>query len=211
MLYSPNGVLSNTFNYHFNFSEYNIIWETDLCLAFFFVWLWLFFYFLYLVCFTEFYQMIFMFSRYIRPLGFTCFFCCENFNFLNITKRGRKPIVPKKRLPWLRFWVGVTCRSNWKHWLVEGLYCKRPIQCLWRLPKYWPSPPGECVPPAYGAGGGHTRWVERGVGVNILEDAKHCSVLYICKYFVHWVLKRKPEHPLYLVTSIERGAQFIHF
>ncbi len=30
----------------------------------------------------------------------------------------------------------------------------------WRLPKYWPptpSPPGECVPPAYGAGGGHTR------------------------------------------------------
>jgi hypothetical protein len=26
--------------------------------------------------------------------------------------------------------------------------------------------------------------VERGVGVNILEDARHCSVLYICKYFV---------------------------
>jgi hypothetical protein len=22
-------------------------------------------------------------------------------------------------------------------------------------------------------------------GVNILEDARHCSVLYICKYFVH--------------------------
>jgi hypothetical protein len=47
-----------------------------------------------------------------------------------------------------------------------------------------PSPPGECVPPAFGAGGGHTRWVERGWGVNILEDARHCSVLYICKYFV---------------------------
>ncbi len=29
-----------------------------------------------------------------------------------------------------------------------------------------------------------TRLVERGVGVNILEDARHCSVLYICKYFV---------------------------
>ncbi len=42
-----------------------------------------------------------------------------------------------------------------------------------------PLPPGECVP-AFG----HTRWVERGVGVNILEDARHCSVLYICKYFV---------------------------
>ena len=33
-------------------------------------------------------------------------------------------------------------------------------------------------PPAFGAGGGHTRWVERGLGVNILEDARHCSVLY---------------------------------
>jgi hypothetical protein len=30
-----------------------------------------------------------------------------------------------------------------------------------------PSPPGECVhhyTPAFGAGGGHTRWAERGVG-----------------------------------------------
>jgi hypothetical protein len=27
-----------------------------------------------------------------------------------------------------------------------------------------PPPPGECVPPAFGAGGGHTRWVEKGVG-----------------------------------------------
>jgi hypothetical protein len=26
--------------------------------------------------------------------------------------------------------------------------------------------------------------VERGWGVNILEDARHSSVLYICKYFV---------------------------
>jgi hypothetical protein len=54
-----------------------------------------------------------------------------------------------------------------------------------------PSPPGECVPPTFGAGGGHTRWMERGWGVNILEDARHCSVLYICKYFVggsFWVI-----------------------
>jgi hypothetical protein len=48
-----------------------------------------------------------------------------------------------------------------------------------------PSPPGECVvPPAFGAGGGHTRWEEKGWGVNILVDARHSSVLYICKYFV---------------------------
>jgi hypothetical protein len=43
-----------------------------------------------------------------------------------------------------------------------------------------PSPPGECVPypPAFGpGGGGHTRWVKGGGGVNILEDARHSSVL----------------------------------
>ncbi len=39
-------------------------------------------------------------------------------------------------------------------------------------------------PPAFGVEGGHTRWVERGWGVNISEDARHCSVLYTCKYFV---------------------------
>jgi hypothetical protein len=39
-------------------------------------------------------------------------------------------------------------------------------------------------PSAFGAGGVHTRWVERGWVVNILEDATHCSVLYIRKYFV---------------------------
>ncbi len=47
-----------------------------------------------------------------------------------------------------------------------------------------PSPPGECVPSPPCAGGWHTRWAERGWGVNILEDAGHSSVLYICKYSV---------------------------
>jgi hypothetical protein len=71
---------------------------------------------------------------------------------------------------------------------VEGLNCKRPIQGLAsskNIDPPTPSPPGECVPPAFDAGGGHTRWVERGWGVNILEDTRHCSVLYICKYFVN--------------------------
>ncbi len=74
---------------------------------------------------------------------------------------------------------------------VEGLYCKRPIQCLAlfrNIDLPTPSPPVECVsppPPAFGAGGGHTRWVERGWGVNSSEDARHCSALFICKYFVH--------------------------
>jgi hypothetical protein len=41
-----------------------------------------------------------------------------------------------------------------------------------------PSPLGECVPPPFVAGGGNTRRVEGGWGVNILEDARHSSVLY---------------------------------
>jgi hypothetical protein len=47
-----------------------------------------------------------------------------------------------------------------------------------------PHCPASVYPLAYGAGGGHTRWVERGVGANILEDARHSSVLYMCNYFV---------------------------
>ncbi len=38
-------------------------------------------------------------------------------------------------------------------------------------------------PPRMVQGGGHTRWMH-GEGFNILEDARHCSVLYIRKYFV---------------------------
>ncbi len=64
--------------------------------------------------------------------------------------------------------------------IVEGLYCKRPIQCLAssEILTPTPSPPGQCVSPAFGEGGGHTRWVERGWGINSSEDARHCSVLY---------------------------------
>jgi hypothetical protein len=50
-----------------------------------------------------------------------------------------------------------------------------------------PSPlsrPGECVTPAFGAGEDTLAGWRGGGGVNILEDARHSSVLYICKYFV---------------------------
>ncbi len=40
------------------------------------------------------------------------------------------------------------------------------------------------TPTAFGAGGGHIRWVERGWWVNSSEDARHSSVLYICNYLV---------------------------
>jgi hypothetical protein len=49
------------------------------------------------------------------------------------------------------------------------------------------SPHGECVPPAFGAGGGRSRWVERGGGsiVRKTADTALYSVLNICKYFLH--------------------------
>ncbi len=47
-----------------------------------------------------------------------------------------------------------------------------------------PLPARRVCTPAFRAGGGHTLWEERGGGgVNILEDARHSSVLYICKSF----------------------------
>jgi hypothetical protein len=46
-----------------------------------------------------------------------------------------------------------------------------------------PSPPGECVPPPLVRGEYTLAGWRRGWGVNILEDARHSSVL-LCKYFV---------------------------
>jgi hypothetical protein len=50
-----------------------------------------------------------------------------------------------------------------------------------------PSPhrPASVYPPAFDARGRTHSLGGEGVGVNILEDARHSSVLYICKYFVH--------------------------
>jgi hypothetical protein len=72
---------------------------------------------------------------------------------------------------------------------VERLYCKRPIQCLASskiLTPHTLTARRVCttLPLVRAGGGGHYRRVERGWGVNILEDARHCSVLYIQKYFV---------------------------
>jgi hypothetical protein len=66
---------------------------------------------------------------------------------------------------------------------VEGLYCKRPIQCLASSEQLTPHPLTArrvCTTPPLVRRGGHTRWVERG-GVNSSEDARHCNVLFICK------------------------------
>ncbi len=59
--------------------------------------------------------------------------------------------------------------AAWGYFLEE-LYCKRPIQCL---------ASSEILTPT-----GYTLAGWRGWRVNSSEDATHCSVLYICKYFV---------------------------
>jgi hypothetical protein len=67
-----------------------------------------------------------------------------------------------------------------------------------------PDRPASVDPSAFGAGGGLTRWVERrGWGVNSLEDARHCSVLYICKSLWWWALGKCPySHTSYSLTKI---------
>jgi hypothetical protein len=63
-------------------------------------------------------------------------------------------------------------------------------------PPSGPDAGGPPPPPAIGAGGGHPRWAEMGWGVNILEDARHSSVLYICKYFGIDLIKYARPWPL---------------
>jgi hypothetical protein len=87
--------------------------------------------------------------------------------------------------------------------LVERLYCKRPIQCL-ASSKILTSGPHPLTArrvcaPAFGAGGGHTRWMEKGGGGKYFGRRHgHSSVLYICKYFVVIPYKCK--------RSTERGS-----
>ncbi len=79
---------------------------------------------------------------------------------------------------------------------VEGLYCKRPILCL-ASSKFLTPPHRPSVPPRLWGGGEDTFAAWRGGGGNILEDARHCSVLYICKYFVVIALQsaKRPASP----------------
>jgi hypothetical protein len=64
---------------------------------------------------------------------------------------------------------------------VERLYCKRPI--LWLASSKILTPP-----PAFGAGGGHTGWMERGVGGGSIfwktQDTALYSTYILHKYFV---------------------------
>ncbi len=74
---------------------------------------------------------------------------------------------------------------------VEGSYCKRPIQCLASSKRLFPHPLTArrvCTvyppPPHLWCWGSTHSLGGEGVGGQYFEDARHSSVLYICKYFV---------------------------
>ncbi len=79
---------------------------------------------------------------------------------------------------------------SYRRFTVEGLYCKRPIQCLASSEILTPHPPHRpaSVYPLPLVWGKDTLLGEEGVGFNSSEDARHCSVLYICKYFVRFTI-----------------------
>ncbi len=109
-----------------------------------------------------------------------------------------------------------TSTSRWTPWPVDpGILPRSEIitvrgqSYVLRLLKYWPpppSPPGECVPPPLLRGedtlpGGEVG----GWGVNILEDAKHSSVLYL--YEILFALPHIA-YCLVLCSVLDPGRQF---
>jgi hypothetical protein len=94
------------------------------------------------------------------------------------TRPRYRPVTPSCRTTYVKFFHS----SRREIILQEANPMSGVFQNIDPPPPHCPA--SVCTPPPFGAGGGHTRWVERGVGVNILEDARHSSVLYICKYFV---------------------------
>ena len=73
------------------------------------------------------------------------------------------------------------------------VYCKRPIQCLASSKILTPHPLTArrvCIPLPLVRGKDKLAGWRGGWGINILEDARHSSVLYICKYFVGMSMER---------------------
>ncbi len=79
------------------------------------------------------------------------------------TLQAVEKILPTRQLCWRWRWIKP---ARLLCWWWTGMHSARSEIIVrgqsygWRLEKYWPtnpSPPGECVPPAFGAGGGHTR------------------------------------------------------
>ncbi len=73
------------------------------------------------------------------------------------------------------------CTILWQDYPVEGLYCKRPIQCLASSKVMTPYPLTArrvCTPPPMVRGEDTLAGWRGGWGVNSSEDARHYSVLY---------------------------------
>ncbi len=114
-------------------------------------------------------------------------------------------------LPTLAF----SAREHRIVYIVEGLNYKRPIQCL-ASSKIWtptPSPRRVCTPPPppVGGGGPPPPGGRGGGGCNSLEDARHCSVFYICKYFVLYIQResKKSKDQVVFVSLIFKGGWFM--
>ncbi len=74
---------------------------------------------------------------------------------------------------------------------LQSIYIFRVQNSVLRLPNYWPPARTE---------GGHTRWVERGWGVNISEDARHwIGLLQYTPSTMQHLLSHVPPPPFSLV------------
>ncbi len=83
-------------------------------------------------------------------------------------------------------WLRVNCVRSLVL-TVEGLYCKRPIQCLASSELLTPHPLTArrvCTPPPLVRGGGHTRGGREGGGSIVRKTPDTALYSIICNYLV---------------------------
>jgi hypothetical protein len=107
---------------------------------------------------------------------------CSSFSNTFICPRWRYTISHS-------FYIVLLSKTHCREFLSQNpstverllLYEANPMSCVFQnIDPPPPSPPGDCVPPRLCLGGEDTLAGWRGGwGVNILEDAKHSSVLYL--------------------------------
>ncbi len=106
---------------------------------------------------------------------------------------------------------------------VEGLYCKRPIQCLTSSKILTPHPLSVrrvCPPPSFGAGGGHTRRAGKGGGGSLVRKTPD-TALYSTYVSTLWMNQKghgrrtlktpTPNCRLYLSYLLGVVKQFCRF
>ncbi len=78
---------------------------------------------------------------------------------------------------------------NWKPFLMydsaqQSRQCAKRFSSRWNWDSPTPLAAGECAPPPFGPGGGHTRLRLKGWGSPNSNEGTYTVVLYIYKYFV---------------------------